>query len=77
MRGEGVYTMVMKLKVVVEDGVDGLVVAHCPSLKGCWSQGRTQAEAMTNLKEAILLYLDDGAKKFKPTSKQKVLSLAV
>ena len=69
--------MSMKLKVVVERGADGYHVAHCPSLKGCWSQGRTQAEAMVNLKEAILLYLDDGAKKFKPTSKQKVLSLAV
>ena len=69
--------MPMNLKVVVERGTDGHHVAHCPSLKGCWSQGRTQAEAVVNLKEAILLYLDDGAKKFKPTSKQKVLSLAV
>ena len=69
--------MSMKLKVVVERGTDGHHVAYCPSLKGCWSQGRTQAQAMANLKEAILLYLDDGAKKFKPTSKQKVLSLAV
>ena len=77
MRGAGVYTMSMKLKVVVERGTDGYHVAHCPSLKGCWSQGRTQAEAMVNLKEAILLYLDNGAKKIKPTSKQKVLSLAV
>jgi predicted RNase H-like HicB family nuclease len=67
----------MKLTVVVEKGTDGYHVAHCPSLKGCWSQGRTQSEAMTNLKEAILLYLDESAKKFKPTSKQKVLSLAV
>lgn len=69
--------MSMKLKIVVEKGVDGHYVTHCPSLKGCWSQGRTQAEAVANLKEAILLYLDAPAKDFKPSSKQKVLSVAL
>jgi len=69
--------MSMKLKIVVEKGVDGRYVTHCPSLKGCWSQGDTEAEAVANLKEAILLYLDTGAKGFKPSSKQKVLSLAL
>lgn len=69
--------MSMKLKIVVEPGVDGFHVARCPSLKGCWSQGRTQAEAVENIKEAILLYLDSGEKSFKPTSKQQVLSVTL
>jgi predicted RNase H-like HicB family nuclease len=77
MRGSGVYTMSMKLKIVVEADEDGVLVARCPSLKGCWSQGKTKAEAVENIKEAILLYLDAGEKSFKPTSKQKVLSVTL
>jgi len=77
MRGRGVYTMSMKLKIVVEADEDGVLVARCPSLKGCWSQGKTKAEAVENIKEAILLYLDAGEKSFKPTAKQKVLSVTL
>lgn len=77
MRDQGVYTMPMKLKIVVEPDEAGFHVARCPSLKGCWSQGRTKAEAVENIKEAILLYLDAGAKTFKPTAKQKVLSVTL
>ena len=69
--------MSMKLKIVVESGEDGFHVAHCPSLKGCWSQGKTKTEAVENIKEAILLYLDAGEKRFRPTSKQKVLSVTL
>lgn len=69
--------MSMKLKIVVEADEDGVLVARCPSLKGCWSQGKTRAEAVENIKEAILLYLDAGEKSFKPTAKQKVLSVTL
>ena len=48
----------MKVKVVLERGEDGYVVAHCPSLKSCWSQGRTREEALANIREAIALYLE-------------------
>lgn len=48
----------MKLKIVLEKGLDGFVVAHCPSLKGCWSQGRTEEEALKNIREAIELHLE-------------------
>ncbi|HEX9636374.1 MAG TPA: type II toxin-antitoxin system HicB family antitoxin [Acidobacteriota bacterium] len=47
----------MKLRVVIEPGEDGFLVAHCPSLKGCWSQGKTREEALSNIREAIELYL--------------------
>lgn len=77
MRGRGVYTMSMKLKIVVEADENGVLVARCPSLKGCWSQGKTRAEAVENIKEAILLYLDAGEKSFRPTAKQKVLSVTL
>ncbi|MBI4789450.1 MAG: type II toxin-antitoxin system HicB family antitoxin [Chloroflexi bacterium] len=44
--------------VVLERGEDGFIVAHCPALKGCWSQGKTRAEALRNIREAIELYVE-------------------
>ncbi len=46
------------LKIVIEHGDDGFYVAHCPSLKSCWSQGKTREEALQNIREAIDLYLE-------------------
>ncbi len=48
----------MVIKVIVEPGEDGYMVAHCPSLKSCWSQGKTREEALRNIREAIELYLE-------------------
>ena len=47
----------MKIKVVIEKGEDGYFVAHCPALKSCWTQGKTE-EALKNIREAIGLYLE-------------------
>ena len=44
--------------VTLHDGEDGYVVASCPSLPGCHSQGRDRAEALANIKEAIEIYVD-------------------
>lgn len=67
----------MKLKIVLEKGQDGYIVAHCPSLKGCWSQGRTEAEALKNIKEAVQLYLEPDPKELRPSPNHKVLELAI
>jgi predicted RNase H-like HicB family nuclease len=48
----------MNIKVVVEKGEDGYFVAHVPTLKSCWSQGKTREEALINIREAIDLYLE-------------------
>jgi predicted RNase H-like HicB family nuclease len=48
----------MNLKVIIEDGEDGYFVARVPSLKGCWSQGKTRDEARKNIREAIELFLE-------------------
>lgn len=48
----------MNIKVIVERGEDGYFVAHVPSLKSCWSQGKTRDEALENIREAIDLYLE-------------------
>jgi len=37
----------------------GGYVVSCPALPGCYSQGDTIGEALENIKEAILLCLED------------------
>jgi len=48
----------MVFRIVLEEGEDGWVVVECPSLPGCVSQGRTEAEAVANIREAIELWLE-------------------
>lgn len=48
----------MKYRVLVEADEDGVFVAEVPSLPGCVSQGRTRAEAVANVREAIAAYLE-------------------
>ena len=44
-------------QVIIHPGEDGYLVAECPSLPGCISQGKTKEEAITNIKEAIRGYV--------------------
>lgn len=46
-------------KVIIEPEETGGFVISCPSLQGCYSQGDTIEEALENIKEAILLCLED------------------
>jgi predicted RNase H-like HicB family nuclease len=43
----------MRLAAVLEQGEDGYVVVSCPALPGCYSQGRTEAEALASIREAV------------------------
>lgn len=47
----------MIFHVMLEQAEDGWVVAECPALPGCVSQGRDEQEALTNIKEAITAWL--------------------
>jgi antitoxin HicB len=47
----------MKYRVYLEPDEDGVFVASCPGLPGCVSEGRTRAEATTNVRDAIEGYL--------------------
>ena len=47
-----------KLTVLVEEDEDGFFVSRCPALKGCWSQGKTEDEALANIREAIRGWLE-------------------
>ena len=44
--------------VVVTEDEDGMFVATVPALRGAITQGETKAEALENIKEAILLMLE-------------------
>lgn len=48
----------MKFRVVIEQDEDGKVIASCPTLPGCWSQGDTRDEAKRNIADAIKGYLE-------------------
>ena len=50
-------TSIMKYRVVIEPDEDGVFVAECPALPGCISQGKTRAEALANIKDAMTGYL--------------------
>lgn len=43
----------MKFIVNLERDESGMLVAECPAIPGCVSQGRTEAEVIQNIKEAI------------------------
>ena len=46
----------MKYKVVLQESEEGFSVS-CLGLPGCWSQGRTEVEALENIQDAIAEYI--------------------
>ena len=49
----------MKYKVAIHPDDDGFAVS-VPGLPGCWSQGDTEKEALSNIEFAIREYLEVG-----------------
>ena len=47
----------MLFHVMLEKAEDGWIVAECPALPGCVSQGKDEQEAIENIKEAITAWL--------------------
>ncbi len=48
----------MKLKIVLEPSEEGGYTVFVPALPGCISEGETREQALTNIREAIELYLE-------------------
>ncbi len=68
----------MKFKVVLEKDEDGYFTATVPSLPGCISQGKTERNALENVKEAIELHVSSLTEDGIPLSgNQKVREVAV
>ncbi len=47
----------MIFHITLEKAEDGWIVAECPALPGCVSQGKDEKEAIENIKEAITAWL--------------------
>ena len=56
----------MKLSVTLDRDEDGVWIAECPSIPGCVSQGKSKADALKNIKEAIALCLEVRAERGLP-----------
>lgn len=54
---------VFEYTVVFQEEKEGGYSTWVPTLPGCASQGETFEEALSNIKEAIELYLEDTPKK--------------
>ena len=49
------------LPVLIEQDEDGIFIVSVPTLRGCRSYGKSIEEAMTNIREATKLTLEDMA----------------
>jgi len=54
----GAIISLMKFIVTLEPGEDGFIIAECPALPGCITQGATKEEALANIREAVELNLE-------------------
>jgi predicted RNase H-like HicB family nuclease len=71
----------MVFHVTMEEAEDGWFVVECPALPGCVSQGKTETEALTNIKEAIIAWLwaedQKASMQLKPEQKRQPIMVAV
>jgi len=56
----------MKLIVTIDRDEDGMFIVECSSIPGCISQGRTEEEAIENIKDAIKQCLEVRAERGMP-----------
>jgi predicted RNase H-like HicB family nuclease len=61
----------MEIKVIIEKDEDGYFVATVPTLPGCVSQGKTEKQALKNIKEAVALHVHTLAEDGLPLSNKK------
>ncbi len=67
----------MKLKVVLETSEEGGYTVYVPALRGCISEGDSREEALTNIRDAIELYLDVAGEEISLSADAEVEELVV
>ncbi len=67
----------IQFAVVLKRDEDGFIVASCPALPGCHSQGKTKDEAIANISEAIRGYIASMRKHDEPLPKIDVEEVEV
>ena len=60
----------MKFTVILSPEADGGYSVVCPAIPGCVSQGDSLEEALSNIREAILLCLEVGKEEGLPAPKE-------
>jgi predicted RNase H-like HicB family nuclease len=45
--------------IVIEQDKDGVFIVECPAFEGCRSYGKTMDEALSNIREAIQVCIDE------------------
>ena len=67
----------MVFHVTLTPAEDGWIVAECPALPGCVSQGKDEQEALANIKEAIAAWLwaedEKATAQLRPTGRPEIL----
>lgn len=69
---------VYDLQVLIEQDEEGLFVAECPALQGCYAQGETFEKAIENIKDVIVMCLQEmrqERRKIKGLSPEKLRGL--
>ncbi|MBI2369592.1 MAG: type II toxin-antitoxin system HicB family antitoxin [Deltaproteobacteria bacterium] len=56
----------MRFVVTLDRDEDGMYVVECPAIPGCVSQGKTEQEALENIKDAIRECLEVRAERGMP-----------
>jgi predicted RNase H-like HicB family nuclease len=54
------------VQVIVEQDEDGMYVASCPALEGCYTQGKTFEKAIENIRDVALMCLRELKEQKKP-----------
>lgn len=71
----------MKFTIVLDPAEEGGFNVTVPALDGCYTQGDTEEEALTNAKEAIQTYLEGLEKlnqiRSKPTARIRELEVSI
>jgi len=63
------------LPIVIEKDKEGYFV-FCPALQGCYTQGDSYEEALTNIEDAIRLHIEDRLASGEPIPTAEMVSLA-
>lgn len=67
----------MKYTVILSQGEDGWLVAEVPALPGCISQGKTREEAIANITDAVIGYLESLRKHVEPIPEEDSVQIQV
>jgi len=63
-----------RFSVVIEHDQDGYF-AFCPQLQGCYTDGGTYEEALTNIQDAIQLHVEDRLAAGEPVPQSEQVAL--